>query len=355
MSGERAVDWDLAGKVARTVAGGQHAALGVSDAEIQRIGDATLEAVLSYTGLKPSGPTPPAELIDRHAWIAANLDDLSRLAAPLERMMEGGGSLPGPLGRLGRGAVGAAAGVEAGVAVGYAARRVVGQLRVPLDGSDRPPNLFIVGANARSVAEQIGARETRFVEWVLLHEQTHAVQFAAVPWLRDHLAGMLRSLIESASADIDLGRLAGGLKRLVLSDPREALGKALRGELARALAGPEQAAVLDRIQATMSVLEGYAEHVMDAAIAADPELTAMRASLDARRARRSGLGDVIARVLGLGMKLEQYERGKRFCDAIAERAAITGLNRVWDEPAALPSLAELAQPERWLARVAAAA
>src|SRR5690606_16924259 len=310
---------------------------------------------LAYTRLDPRAPTPPAELIDRHTWIAANLEDHNRLAAPLELMIEGSGSLPGPLGRLGRGAPGAAAGVESGVAVGYAARRVVGQLRVALDGSDRAPNLFIVGANARSVAEQIGAGEARFIEWVLLHEQTHAVQFTAVPWLRQHLARLLRSLIESASADLDLGRPAGGLKRLVLSDPREALGKALRGELARALAGPEQAAVLDRIQATMSVLEGYAEHVMDAAIAADAELAAMRANLDARRARRSGLGDVIARILGLGMKLEQYERGKRFSDEGALRRGIDGLNRVWDAPQALPSLAELTEPERWLARVAAAA
>ncbi len=354
MSAGATVDWELAGKVARTVAGGQHTRLVLGDPEVKRIGESTLEAVLSYTGLQPSGPTPPPEVVDRHRWIAANLEDLRGLTAPLERIMDGA-ALPGPLGSVGRGVMGAAAGVEAGVAIGYAARRVVGQLRVALDGSDRPASLMIVSANARSVADQIGACETRFIEWVLLHEQTHAVQFAAVPWLRDHLAELLRSLIESASGNIDLGRIAGGLKRLVLSDPRAAVGKALRGELARALAGPQQAALLDRIQAAMSVLEGYAEHVMDAALEGNPELAAMRANLDARRAQRSGLADAIARVLGLGMKIEQYERGKRFCDAVAERAGIAGLNRVWDEPAALPSLSELESPRAWLERVAAAA
>ncbi|HEY8465860.1 MAG TPA: zinc-dependent metalloprotease [Solirubrobacterales bacterium] len=354
MSGGSTVDWDLAGKVARTVAGGQRATLSLGDAEIRRIGERTLSDVLAYTGLEPREATPQPRLVDRYTWIAANLEDLRGLAEPLERMIAGGGSLPGPLAALGRNVLGAAAGMEAGVAVGYAARRVVGQLRVALDGSDRPPGLMIVSANARSVAEQIGAGETRFVEWVLLHEQTHAVQFAAVPWLRKHLSGLLREVIEAASADIDLMRIAGGLKRLILRDPREALGKALRGELARALAGPQQADLLDRIQATMSILEGYAEHVMDAASATDAELAAMRANLDARRAR-TGLGAVIARVLGLGMKLEQYERGKRFCDAVTERAGIGGLNRVWEAPQALPTLAELDQPEAWLERAGVAA
>lgn len=354
MSGGSTVDWGLAGKVARTVAGGERSGLALGRAGLQSIGERTLADVLAYTGLEPRAATPAPELVDRRAWIAANLEDLRGLAEPLERLIADSGSLPGPLAPLGRGALGAAAGVEAGVAVGYAARRVVGQLRVALDGSDRPPGLMIVSANARSVAEQIGAGEARFVEWVLLHEQTHAVQFAAVPWLRGHLSGLLRELIEAASADLDLGRIAGGLKRALLSDPRETLGKALRGELTRALAGPRQAELLDRIQGTMSVLEGYAEHVMDAATAADAELAAMRANLDARRAR-TGLGAAIARALGLGMKLEQYERGKRFCDAVAERAGIEGLNRVWDGPEALPTLAELDEPESWLARAGATA
>ena len=130
--------------------------------------------------------------------------------------------------------------------------------------------------------------------------------------------------------------------------------EALRGELARALRGPEQAAVIDEVQATMAVIEGYAEHVMDAAAADDPELAGMRSRMDARRARRGGLGEMIARVLGMGMKLRQYELGKAWCDAVVAEAGIEGLDRVWAEPAALPSTAELERPQDWIARVHAA-
>ncbi len=106
----------------------------------------------------------------------------------------------------------------------------------------------------------------------------------------------------------------------------------MRGELTRALAGPDQAAVIDELQATMAVIEGYAEHVMDAAAQDDPGLAGMRARMDERRARRGGLADVIARALGMGMKLRQYELGKSWSDAVAADAGVEGLNRVWAEP-----------------------
>jgi uncharacterized protein (DUF2342 family) len=64
---------------------------------------------------------------------------------------------------------------------------------------------------------------------------------------------------------------------------------------------------------------------------------------------------VIARMLGLELKLRQYRLGKGFCDAVVAEAGIEGLNRVWREPEALPTLAELERPVDWLARVHPAA
>ena len=99
----------------------------------------------------------------------------------------------------------------------------------------------------------------------------------------------------------------------------------------------------------MAVIEGYAEHVMDAAAAGDPRL-GRAARPDGRAAgARGGLGDIIARLLGLGMKLRQYELGKAWSDAVAAEAGIAGLNRVWESPASLPALRR-ARGARRLAR-----
>ena len=74
---------------------------------------------------------------------------------------------------------------------------------------------------------------------------------------------------------------------------------------------------LDRVQAVMAVIEGHAEHVMDA-VAPDllPSLPKLRAALDRRRRSQSGLSRLLAKLLGLELKLRQYEQGKYFCDAI---------------------------------------
>ncbi len=110
---------------------------------------------------------------------------------------------------------------------------------------------------------------------------------------------------------------------------------------------------LDRVQAVMAVIEGHAEHVMDA-VAPDllPSLPKLRQSLDRRRRSQSGLSRIIARLLGLEMKLRQYEQGKRFCDAVVAKGGVEGLQHVFSGPEALPSLAELTDPDAWLERTA---
>ena len=128
------------------------------------------------------------------------------------------------------------------------------------------------------------------------------------------------------------------------------------GGLAALVQNPEQRALMDEIQATMSVIEGYSEHVMDA-IAAEviPDHERLRAAMDRRRRSRSAPQRVIERLLGFDVKLRQYEQGKKFADGVADLAGIEGLNRVWSSPKALPSAGELLHPRQWLERTEPAA
>jgi putative hydrolase len=114
----------------------------------------------------------------------------------------------------------------------------------------------------------------------------------------------------------------------------------------------EQRAVMGRMQAAMAVVEGYSEHVMDA-IAAEsiPGHAELRRAMDARRHSRSAPERLIERLLGLNMKMRQYEQGKVFCDAVTAEAGIAALNRVWESPESLPTETELERPLDWLARL----
>jgi coenzyme F420 biosynthesis associated uncharacterized protein len=348
------VDWGIGRRVAGALSRGEDGAGPMlTDVTVRATAEAGLERVLAYTGLEPAARIPEVEIVSRAEWIDSNLAELQRLAAPLERRAAAEISLPRPFAAILRGGLGAAAGVEAGVLLGYASRRVLGQYQVSLTADPKPARMLLVGSNLPHAARELHADPRRFLLWVAIHEQTHSVQFAAVPWLRDHIAALVARLVETASGKVDLAALAALARRVVSSDPRRALREALRGELTRALAGPEQAAVIEELQAAMAVIEGYAEHVMDAAAQDDPGLAGMRARMDERRSRGRGLADIIARALGMGMKLRQYELGKAWSDAVAADSGIEGLNRVWAEPAALPSPAELEAPREWLARVAA--
>lgn len=356
MSPGEIVDWGLAERVASAFAGSDRASVADPEFDQSAVESACEWArplVVAYTELAPPAALPSPETVDRSEWARLGLSTLRELSAELEAGLSGGLDLPGPLGPLAASLAGAAAGAEAGLAVGYAARKVLGQYDMALAGEPRPPRLLFVAPNLAAAHAQLGGAPRAFLRWIAAHETTHAVQFAAVPWLRDHLTGLLDELVRGAAAQLRRGALGPLAKRLLTSDPRRTLRAALRGELPRLLMDPAQAETLDRLQATMAVIEGHAEHVMDAALGErERGLAALRGRLEARRAARAGIGDVIARLLGLDLKLRQYQLGKAFCDAVVAERGVAGLNATWAVPAALPTLDELERPADWLARTA---
>jgi coenzyme F420 biosynthesis associated uncharacterized protein len=240
---------------------------------------------------------------------------------------------------------------EVGVVVGYLAQRVLGQYElVMLEEPDvsRPPRLLFVMPNLGQAVNAFGADEQEFMTWVTLHEVTHAVQFGGVPWLRGHMAGLIRELLSTAELRMDRKRKL----RLPTGDEIKHVLSSLRhGDVVGLLATADERETLDKVQAVMAVIEGHAEHVMDA-VAPDllPSLPRLRAAIDRRRKRQSLSSRVIARLLGLEMKLRQYERGKRFCDKVVAEGGVEALNRVFSSPEALPTLAEIDDPSAWLTR-----
>jgi len=340
------VDWFLAQRLARYVAGEPDVRPPRTD--LRALATDSAERVIAYTGLTPARPLPPAEGIGRAEWIAANVGSMRALLdPPLSRVGQGLGAAKHAV-RLGAGAVLTA---EVGVLLGFLAQRVLGQYEVVLldtTPADRPPRLLFVLPNLGAAGKAFGADEREFLHWVALHEVTHAVQFAGVPWLQSHMAGMVRELLSHAELRIDTRRAL----RMPGAEDLKRLAAAVRsGDIISLVASEQERATMERMQATMAVLEGHAEHVMDAVGAPIlPSLPRLRAALDARRKSQSAPARLLQRLLGLEMKLKQYEQGKRFCDAIVREGGVEALNRVWSDPQMLPSSTELDAPHLWLQR-----
>jgi coenzyme F420 biosynthesis associated uncharacterized protein len=340
------IDWVIAGRIATFVAGTGDAQAPTAD--LAALAAESESRVVAYTGLQPARPLPPPEGISRQEWVASNIDSMRLLLDPvLKRAGENLGPLQPAL-EIGMGII---LSTEVGVVVGYLAQRVLGQYElVLLDEAveDRPPRLLFVLPNLGQAVKAFGAEEQQFMTWVTLHEVTHAVQFAGVPWLHSHVAGLVRELLKSAEVRLEAPR------KLRVPSPDEikrVLGHLRNGDLISIVTTTPERETLDRVQAVMAVIEGHAEHVMDA-VAPDllPSLPKLRAALDRRRRSQSGLSRLVARLLGLELKLRQYEQGKFFCDEVVRERGPGALHHLWSSPGALPTLDELRDPPAWLAR-----
>jgi coenzyme F420 biosynthesis associated uncharacterized protein len=349
---ERLVDWNLAERLAFALAGSGPAWDG-DEQELRAESNRAAHLVRRYTGLRPKGDLPEAELVDRTEWARVNLESFEHLSRRVEEHLQGRmpGSNNGRVSGIQRTIVRAATGTEVGLAVGFLSQRVIGQYDVALIGPARAPRLLFVGPNLSAARARLEVNRDLFLRWIALHETTHAVHFASVPWLREHIGGIAEELFEKAAVEVKPSEILGKLARL---NPRELVRSVKAGELVTLLLPEDQRRLIDRLTAIMTMVEGYAEHVMDAVgDQLDPGYSDLRRALDRDRERRGLLDSIVSKVLGLEMKLAQYRRGKAFSDEVVRVHGIRTLNRAWSDPDALPRPEELDSPDEWVARVGA--
>jgi coenzyme F420 biosynthesis associated uncharacterized protein len=243
-------------------------------------------------------------------------------------------------------------GLEAGAGLAFLAGKVLGQYELfPPGGPDgeRPGRLLLVAPNIVQVERELGVDPADFRLWVCVHEETHRVQFGAVPWLRGHIVDQVGALVSGAEHG-----MAGAKDR-----GREifaALASALRGQpgpsLAEAVQSPEQKAVLAEVTAVMSLLEGHAEVVMDGVgPGVIGSVEQIRQRFQRRREEPGRVDAAMRRLLGLDAKLRQYRDGACFVRAVVDQVGMAGFNRVWESADTLPTSSELADPSAWVARM----
>ncbi len=302
-----------------------------------RVDSATAEGhVRETTGLGAGLPLLPADVLDRQAWAHAALDGMRALTA--------GADLPyAP--KLARAVTGTAAGVQVGALLSYLGARVLGQYD-PFGGPDGAGRLILVAPNVYAAQQALDVAHDDFALWVCLHEATHRLQFTAVPWLRDYFSDQVSQLLSIREPDADrLRRLPDAIRSL-----RGTGGDPLA--LVELLQGPEQRAVLDKLLALTTLLEGHADHVMDAVgPKVVPSVATIRERFTARRRGGSWIDRLLRTLLGVEAKMRQYAVGAAFVRHVEAEVGMAGLNRVWESPETLPSRAELDRPADWLRRV----
>jgi coenzyme F420 biosynthesis associated uncharacterized protein len=346
------IDWDLALKTAeRLVPPGPVRTASEVDAVVADLRAASVEAegpVREFTGLAPPpAADTPVLVVDRARWVEANLASSKILLEPVLAKLGEAGKIPSGRAK----AIGEAVnGVEFGALLSFMSSKVLGQFDPFTTAADGTRGrLLLVAPNIVHAERTLDAEPHDFRRWVCLHEETHRVQFTAVPWLADHMRGLIGEFTDATDVDAAaLGRmLTGGLAEIV---------KIVRGtsdaSLLDLLQNDRQRKVVDQMTGVMSLLEGHADVVMDGVgPEVIPSVVSIREAFERRRRGASGVDRIVRRLLGLEAKMRQYRDGAAFVRAVTDKVGRDGFNAVWSEPANLPSRAEILAPNAWVARV----
>lgn len=301
----------------------------------------TLIPLSRFTGIEiPAHASRQLRVADRAEWIDFNIEGFGALMEPvLKRATAGAGNLTWALG-------GATLTTQMGLLLGFLSARVLGQYDTgPLLSKERagePGKVFFLDGNIAAAAGRLGVPLDGLRLWIVLHEMTHALQFEGYPWLRAHLGSLLENLVTPLA------------ERLGVRETVRRLSTNLKtgGRSVELMMSAEQREAFDRMQAAMSVIEGYSDFVMhNVGKGLVPQYEHLKQRMARSRAHRPPFETAVFRVTGLDVKLEQYKLGEAFADAVARRQGMEGLNRVWDGPESLPTLAEVRDPGLWMLRM----
>ena len=371
------VDWELARKVAHRVAQRHPVPPNYNRAAMEQDFEAftaTAEQLVAVqTGLHSAAGPARGMVTDRAGWVDANINSFKRLLAPLadkllEKSQEAKRSSKAAE-RFAAPAMRKLVALEVGAMLGWMSARVLGQYDLLVvesesDGAGRGSQsgqangqdagqapdqdmVYYVGPNIASLEWRHGFPPDEFRLWIALHEVTHRMQFTGVPWLKEHFL----SLVEATMTTTDLKQVASAIRQFAEAR-KQGQDPFADGGIQALLATPEQREVLAKIMGMMSLLEGHGDVTMDRAGAEHlSEIARFREVLNYRRSQVRGAGRLLRRLIGLEAKFNQYIAGERFIAAVEQSAGEEFLDRAWQGPENLPTLAEIREPETWLARL----
>lgn len=339
------IDWRFAAASGRRLspAGPKLSESEITDvvAELRDAAARAHEPVAHTAGLVTDAAYGPVHIVDRGAWVDVNVASMKGMLAPVVDKITSQ-RLAGPVARAVTAKV---SGGELGGLMAYLSNKVLGQYDIAPGGT---PSLMLVAPNVVEVERELEVDPHDFRLWVCLHEETHRVQFTAVPWLRDHVIAQAQELaVDMAPSPEEFAQRIGQMAKKAPD-----VLKAGSMGLTELVITPEQRARMAELTAVMSLLEGHADVVMDdVGPQVVPSVELIRERFSQRRGSVGNVDRLLRRLLGMEAKLRQYRDGANFVRAVHDKVGVEGFNAVWTSPETLPRAAEIARPQLWVERV----
>ncbi|TVR72826.1 MAG: hypothetical protein EA415_08885 [Sphaerobacteraceae bacterium] len=317
--------------------------------------DEATPIVAEYTGMELPYHLTGVYAFDRIDWVDANVVNFQSLFEPIEqlnplRQDPNASSFNLAWGTVNQRILTA----EIGLLLGYLGRRVLGQYDMTLLGREpvEGGRLYFVHPNIQNVEKNLRLPSQDFRLWLALHEVTHAFEFEANPWLQEHFNGLLKEYISFLNKDAE--HLKRGMDGLKIFWRRAKNGESISGNWFEYVMNKEQRDLFNRMQALMSVVEGYSNHVMNA-VGREliPSYEVISRRFERRLRQRTMVEVLFARITGLDVKMEQYRKGEAFIEALVAEGGHDFAKRVWEGPEMIPGIEEIDDPQLWIDRVRA--
>jgi coenzyme F420 biosynthesis associated uncharacterized protein len=325
------------------------------DRHYAQLVDQATPIVAEYTGMELPYDLTGVYAFDRIDWVDANIRNFQTLFEPIEqlnplRQDPNVSSFNLAWGTVNQRILTA----EIGLLLGYLGRRVLGQYDMTLLGREpvEGGRLYFVHPNIQNVERNLRLPSQEFRLWLALHEVTHAFEFEANPWLQEHFNGLLKEYISFVNRDAE--HLKRGMDGLKIFWRRARNGESISGNWFEYVMNEEQRDLFNRMQALMSVVEGYSNHVMNA-VGREliPSYEVISRRFERRLRQRTTVEVLFARITGLDVKMEQYRKGEAFIEALCAEGGHDLAKRVWEGPAMLPTIDEINEPQLWIDRARA--
>jgi coenzyme F420 biosynthesis associated uncharacterized protein len=344
----RLIDWDKARQIALRLARRDMLIVDWSF-DYHGLVAESQQAIASYVGESLPRSLDTVFVYDRVEWLDTNINNFRWLLEPVEKLNEKSMASGAFGSRLTTAASQAVLTRQMGILLGYLAQRVLGQYDLTILGKGPvgPARLYFVEPNIVLAQQQLKVDGYQFRRWIALHETTHAFEFESHPWLREHINHLLERYFDSLGNQVAASQADGG----------GLFGRFLAGitnsrTLLEVLMGTEQRELFRNLQATMCLVEGYSNHVMNAVGEhVLPDYRRIEQRFSQRQQRRSLAESLFSKITGLDMKRQQYLLGQRFVDEVVKLKGISFVNLAWESAANLPALEEISSPERWIARM----
>ncbi|NLJ53609.1 MAG: zinc-dependent metalloprotease [Intrasporangiaceae bacterium] len=236
---------------------------------------------------------------------------------------------------------------QLGQAIGTLSQEVLtgSDVGLPLVPDD---HIVLLPDAIRDLAAGLSIDEAEVRLYLAVREVARTRLFAQVPWLGPQVLAAVRDY--AADITFDLDGIESQLQGVDLQNP-EALQSALSGSLFAPTPSEAQTRALDRLEASLALIEGWVDVVAEDATSRTLPSSGALAEAIRRRRASGGPGEKVFRgLVGLDLRPRRLRDAANLFRAMADKHGRFARDDVWQHPDMAPQSADLDDPLGYVER-----